>query len=55
MFFRTQYISGFCYALNMNSLSFYAIGGIEHNYRRKLSDEERRLAEARDSLPTYAR
>jgi hypothetical protein len=49
--FGNQYLSGFCYAFNNHSNRFYAIGGANHNYRRKLTEDETREAEKRDSLP----
>ena len=45
--FGNQYISGFCYFLNERSMTFQAMGGTAHNYRRKLNDEEIGEAEAR--------
>jgi hypothetical protein len=46
-----QYISNFCYAFDARSKQFYAIGGAAHNCRRKLNEEETRIAEARDTPP----
>jgi hypothetical protein len=48
--FGNQFLTGFCYALNIHTQSFYGIGGIEHNFRRTLTDEETHDAESRDSL-----
>jgi hypothetical protein len=49
--YGNQYISGFCYALNEHSMKFRAVGGSDHNYRRKLTEEEKREAESRDIIP----
>ena len=43
--FGNQYLSGFCCAFNATSNRFYAIGGANHNYRRKLTEDENREAE----------
>jgi hypothetical protein len=50
--FGNQYITNACLALNDQTSSFYPIGGIAHNRRRKLTKEESREAEARDMLPS---
>lgn len=46
--FGNHYLSGFCYAFNAICNRFYAIGGANHNYRRKLTEDENREAEERD-------
>jgi hypothetical protein len=51
--FGNQYLSGFCYAFNARSNKFYAIGGANHNYRRKLNEDENREAEKRDIPPFH--
>jgi hypothetical protein len=40
--FGNHYLSGFCYVFNAHSNRFYAIGGANHNYRRKLTEDENR-------------
>jgi hypothetical protein len=52
--FGNQFLSGFCFALNSVSLAFTAYGGVGYNYRRKLTDQERELAETRDADPLVA-
>ena len=47
--FINQYISAYCCAYNKVRATFSAYGGPKYNYRRKLTDEERKTAEARDS------
>jgi hypothetical protein len=47
--FRNQYLSSYCAAFNAHSATFAAYGGREYNERRKLTDEEVRVAEARDA------
>jgi hypothetical protein len=49
--FGNQYLSGFCYAFNSYFNRFHAIGGPNHNYRRKLNEDENREAEKRDIFP----
>lgn len=52
--FGAQYVTGFCFALNVFGDKFYGFGGSRYNYRRRLSEEETREAEARDAeLPGY--
>jgi hypothetical protein len=46
--FMNQFISTFCLAYNQSRATFSAYGGPKYNNRRKLTDEERRIAEARD-------
>lgn len=52
--FGNQFLSGFCFAINSVSLAFAAYGGAGYNYRRKLTDQERELAETRDADPLVA-
>jgi hypothetical protein len=47
--FRNQYLSSYCAAFNAHSATFATYGGKEYNDRRKLTDEEVRIAEARDA------
>ena len=49
--FGNQYLSGFCFFYNTVARIFYASGGAGHNYRRKLNEEETKIAEERDALP----
>jgi hypothetical protein len=46
--FMKQYISTFCLAYNQTRATFSAQGGPQYNQRRKLTDEELRIAELRD-------
>jgi hypothetical protein len=49
--FGNQYLSGFSYAFNSYFNRFHAVGGANHNYRRKLNEDENREAEKRDIFP----
>jgi hypothetical protein len=46
--FRDQYISNFCFSFSSESGTFTAQGGPKYNNRRKLTDAELEIAEARD-------
>jgi hypothetical protein len=52
--FGNQFLSGFCFALNSASGAFTTYGGAGYNYRRKLTDQERQIAETRDADPLVA-
>jgi hypothetical protein len=52
--FGNQFLSGFCFSLNPVSVAFTTYGGAGYNYRRKLTDQERQIAETRDADPLVA-
>jgi hypothetical protein len=47
--FQNQYLSSYCAAFNAHSATFATYGGTEYNDRRRLTDEELRIAKARDA------
>ncbi len=47
--FGNYFITGFCFAYREADKVFYAIGGTDHNYQRKLSVEEQEVARQRDA------
>jgi hypothetical protein len=46
--FRKQYLSSYCAAFNAHHATFTTHGGREYNDRRSLTEDELRIAEARD-------
>ncbi|MCJ2087116.1 hypothetical protein MKK88_14130 [Methylobacterium sp. E-005] len=45
----SQYVTGFCFALNSFSGKFYGMGGSPYNHRRRLTKEEIHQAEISNS------
>jgi hypothetical protein len=46
--FRDQYVSNFCFFFNKSRATFDAVGGQKYNNRRKLTEEELKIAVERD-------